>query len=194
MSERELPASIVEALGRLKEIPRTGWLDRGIPACATESVADHSFGVALLTWLLAPDDLDRARAVELALIHDLAESIVGDLTPYDRSELQQLDPAARVEMLNQRQIRSAERSAAKYAAEDAAIEEMAASLPTDRRLHLLALWVELRERVSPEAQFVKEMDILESWLQSRRYRNRYPEAPMESFEREAQELLGAYLS
>lgn len=194
MSERALPASIVEALGRLKETPRTGWLDRGIPACATESVADHSFGVALLTWLLAPDELDRARAIELALIHDLAEAVVGDLTPYDRSELQHLDPAARVEMLNRRQIRSAERSAAKYAAEDAAMEEMSVSLPLDRRLQLLDLWAELRERMSPEAQFVKEMDILESWLQSRRYRDRYPDAPMESFEQEARELLGAYLS
>src|SRR4051794_15354555 len=88
MDDERLPPAIVEAIGRLKEIPRTGWLDRGILAEETESVADHSYGVALLAWLLAPDALDRGRVVELALIHDLAEAVVGDVTPYDRDVLQ----------------------------------------------------------------------------------------------------------
>ena len=87
MSDGRLPPAVVEAIGRLKEVPRTGWLDRDIPVEETESVADHSFGVAMLAWLLAPDELDRLRVVELALIHDLAESVVGDVTPYDREML-----------------------------------------------------------------------------------------------------------
>jgi hypothetical protein len=34
------------------------------------------------------------------------------------------------------------------------------------------------------------MDILETWLQSRRYAERHPDAPMESFDLEARSLLG----
>ena len=60
MADERLSPELIEAIGRLKEVPRTGWLDRGIPADETESVADHSFGVALLAWLLIPDELDRA--------------------------------------------------------------------------------------------------------------------------------------
>ena len=190
MNDKRIPPEIVEAIGRLKEVPRTGWLDRGIPPDETESVADHSFGVALLGWLLAPDELDRARVVELALIHDLAEALVGDVTPYDRDALHALDPDTRRNWLNQRHVRSAERSAEKHAAEDAAIDDLATHLPADQQERLLARWSELRERATPEARFVKEMDVLETWVQSRRYLDRYPDAPMDSFELEARSELG----
>ncbi len=190
MPNDRLSPELIEAIGRLKELPRTGWLDRGIAPEETESVADHSFGVALLAWLLAPDELDRARAVELALLHDLAESSAGDATPYDREILQNLDPDTRRNWLNQRHIRGDEQRLAKLAAETAAIESLAASLPGRRREDLLARWAELCERATPEARFVKEMDILETWLQSRRYAERHPDAPMESFELEARSLLG----
>jgi putative hydrolase of HD superfamily len=187
MSDERLPPAIVEAIGRLKEIPRTGWLDRGIPDEETESVADHSYGVALLAWLLAPEELDRGRVVELALIHDLAEAVVGDVTPYDRDVLQSLDPDIRRTWLNQRHVRSDERAADKHAAEDAAIGDLAMELGGQRADRLRSCWTELRERRTPEARFVKEMDVLETYLQSRRYLERYPDAPMESFELEIQE-------
>jgi putative hydrolase of HD superfamily len=184
-----VPPAVADAIGRLKEVPRTGWLDRGIPPEDVESVADHSYGVALLAWLLAPDELDRARAVELALIHDLAESVVGDVTPYDRETLQELDSDTRRTWLNRRHVRSAERSAEKNAAEDAAIASFANELGGERADRLRMRWAELRERQTPEARFVKEMDVLETWLQSRRYLERYPDAPMESFELQAREVL-----
>jgi putative hydrolase of HD superfamily len=190
MPDERLSPELVEAIGRLKEVPRTGWLDRGITPEETESVADHSFGVALLAWLLAPDELDRARVVELALLHDLAESAVGDATPYDRDTLQTLDPDTRRNWLNQRHIRTDEQRAAKQAAETAAIASLAAALPPDRRDRLQSRWSELSDRTSPEARFVKDMDILETWLQSRRYAERHPDAPMESFELEARSVLG----
>jgi putative hydrolase of HD superfamily len=190
MTERPAVPELARAIARLKEVPRTGWLDRGIPWEETESVADHSFGVALLAWLLAPPELDRARVVELALLHDLAEAVVGDLTPYDRNALQTLDPDTRRNWLNQRHIRSEEQQAAKQRAEDAAIAELAQTLPEEQSALVQARWAELRERASPEATFVKEMDVLETWLQSRHYAGRHPDAPMESFDLEARELLG----
>ncbi len=41
---------IAEA-GKLKRIPRTGWVESGVPD--PESVADHSFRVALIALVLA---------------------------------------------------------------------------------------------------------------------------------------------
>jgi putative hydrolase of HD superfamily len=71
--------------GALKKLPRQGWLYLDVPD--PESVADHTFRVALMTLLLAHDDptVDSGRALVLALCHDLPESIAGDATPFDET-------------------------------------------------------------------------------------------------------------
>ncbi len=66
---------------RLKNTPRTGWAVRGV--ADFESVADHSFGVALTALTLSelvPQELDREKILTMAILHDLAESITGDLS------------------------------------------------------------------------------------------------------------------
>ncbi|HYJ78510.1 MAG TPA: HD domain-containing protein, partial [Longimicrobiaceae bacterium] len=70
--------------GRLKETVRAGWALRGVEGA--ESVADHSFRLALLALVLAPrvePPLDRERCMAMALVHDLAECLTGDITPLD---------------------------------------------------------------------------------------------------------------
>jgi putative hydrolase of HD superfamily len=71
-------------LQRLKNLDRTGWSLRGLPN-GTESVADHSFGVAVTAMLLADElsargvRVDVERVLRMALLHDWAETRVGDL-------------------------------------------------------------------------------------------------------------------
>ncbi|KAL7673863.1 hypothetical protein ACOME3_000143 [Neoechinorhynchus agilis] len=71
--------------GQLKRTLRKGWLESGVPG-RVESVADHSFRMALSVSQLLPQDIkvDRFKCVEMALVHDLAESLVGDITPRDK--------------------------------------------------------------------------------------------------------------
>lgn len=178
-------------VGRLKRTPRTGWLDRGVPELETESVADHSFRVALLAWLAAAGDpaLDRDRVLKLALIHDLAEAITGDLTPYDPGELVGLDAEARSERLNRRLRPSSDRAAAKREAEAEAITSILANLPADLNVELAELWQELQERETAEGRFVKDADRLETYLQSREYAAVDPSTPVESFALEVTEML-----
>lgn len=60
----------------LKQLFRQGWLERGIPRERCESVAEHSFGVALLTLFLAETyypHLDLSKLLRMALIHDFGE-------------------------------------------------------------------------------------------------------------------------
>lgn len=78
------PASITPLLleaARLKHLDRAGWRRRGLHP--VESVAAHSWGVAWLVTLLLPPELDRAKALTYAVLHDLAEVRVGDITPHD---------------------------------------------------------------------------------------------------------------
>jgi putative hydrolases of HD superfamily len=66
-------------LQTLDRVPRSGYFLRGISDC--ESVSEHTFQLAMLVWFLAGSEpgLDRSHAVELALMHDLAELRIGDL-------------------------------------------------------------------------------------------------------------------
>lgn len=174
-------AAFFRTVGRLKETPRTGWLDRGVPPAEAESVADHSFRVALMAWLLAGDDLDRGRVLELALLHDLAEAATGDLTPYAPDDVPAGDEAARRAFLEQRHLPPPDRAAAKRRAENEAFARMTEPLPAPLRAELAMLWNELTERTTPEATFVKQIDRLETYLQSREYADRYPGLPVGSF-------------
>jgi len=70
-----------EAL-RLKRLSRTGWVRKGVPE--PESVAAHSWGVSWLVVALLPPELDRGKALTYAVLHDLPEVRVGDLTPQDQ--------------------------------------------------------------------------------------------------------------
>lgn len=178
---------------RLKSTPRTGWLDRGVPAEETESVADHSFQTALLAWLAAASDptLDRDRILKLALIHDLPEAIIGDLTPYDPETVPDsgADRAAWRAFLDRKHVRSAERRTAKRSAEAAAMQDLLADLHGNARVELAALWHELNEGLTAEARFVKQADRLETFLQSRVYLDTDAGRPMSAFAEEVDEGL-----
>lgn len=73
----------LDALDPLGDLPRTGWLLRGINPC--ESIAAHTQQVALLVAMLV--DLCRAegmtvdgeRALRMALVHDAPEARLGDV-------------------------------------------------------------------------------------------------------------------
>jgi putative hydrolase of HD superfamily len=76
--------SILIELQRLKNLDRTGWSLRGL-APRTESVAAHSFGVAITAMLLGDQlasrgvDVDSGRVLRMALLHDWSEARIGDM-------------------------------------------------------------------------------------------------------------------
>lgn len=138
----DVPGRLLEMLlqaNRLKTTPRTGWFQRGVPA--PESVADHSHGVALVALALldsAPGPLDRARVLAMAIAHDLAESVTGDLS----LGASRLLPAG-----------------AKMAAESAALDELLGGLGFAEGWK--ALWHEFEEQATPESHLVRDADRLD---------------------------------
>ena len=61
--------------------PRTGWVYRGVEK--PESIADHMYRMAVLAMTVAGSEYDQSKLVKMAIVHDLAEAIVGDITPVD---------------------------------------------------------------------------------------------------------------
>jgi len=79
------PSSILqflEIIGKLKTEKRTGWINNKV--YLPESVSDHMYRMAIMSFLIPLDSgLNKERCMKLALIHDMAEALVGDITPYE---------------------------------------------------------------------------------------------------------------
>ena len=132
---------------QLKYLYRQGWLIRGVSEDHCESDADHSFGVAMLSYILATElrpDLDAAKAMQLGLFHEVGEILVGDITPHDG--------VSKVE---------------KMAREAAAVDEVFSNLPHGSLY--ASFWREYVECKTPEAQFVNRVDKIETVLQASLY-------------------------
>lgn len=124
--------------GMLKRTPRSGW--QFLPGSERESVADHSFRVAVIAFALtriSPDDLDADRVLRMALVHDLAEARTGDLN-----------------YMNQKYVRADEAKAS---------ADLVRGLPFgDELAELLA---EYRGESTPESILAHDADQLELLLQ-----------------------------
>lgn len=68
-----------------KELPRQGFIALGFKRNEADSVAAHSWATAMLTYLFATEmkkdgeKIDVDKAVKMAMFHDMAETIVGDV-------------------------------------------------------------------------------------------------------------------
>ncbi len=132
-----------EAL-RLKSLHRAGWLRKGISG--PESVAAHSWGVAWLVVALLPKDMDRAKALTYAILHDLPECKVGDITPEDGIS-----------------------ASTKHELERHALKAMAHGAPW------FEVWEAYERQADPESRFVRELDRLDMAFQAVYYaREGYP--------------------
>jgi len=77
-------ATFLFEAGHLKNLARAGWTLLGIPA--PESVAEHSFRVAIVgATLAAIDGADPGRTTLLALFHDAHETRIGDVPSVGRA-------------------------------------------------------------------------------------------------------------
>jgi putative hydrolase of HD superfamily len=138
---------IILECNELKAIPRMGWRVRGV--ADGESVAEHSYAVALIAMLLADRldiDVDREKLLKIALLHDLPEHMLGDIHA----------PATR--LLGE---------GVKEAAELRIMERLFDGLP--RGDEYVRLWKEFAERSSVEGKLVRAIDKLEMFTQAYQY-------------------------
>lgn len=149
--------SFMHRIEQLKMNKRTGWLHHRVPAA--ESIADHMYRMAMLA-MLCPHDVDIGKAVMLALVHDLAEAEVGDLTP--------LDGVSKEEKTRR------EAEALSYL-----VHDLLGSSPAALRIE--ALWKEYEERETLESKLVKDLDRFELILQATEYERRYDIVDLQPF-------------
>ena len=139
--EKQQIDNLIEILGKFKDLKRSGWIKRKV--CNPESDAEHSFSLAFMVLLFCPDDMDKLRCLELALIHDLAEIYAGDYTPVDN--------------ISPEEKHSKELDAMKLLSEELSYHQ------------LIDLFNEYEEQKTKEAMFIKGLDKIDNVLTATYY-------------------------
>ena len=74
---------------KLKDIIRTGWKCWHVNRDRIESVAEHVFGVQMLAIAMKSEyqyDIDIMKVINMLAIHELGETVIGDLTQFQISK------------------------------------------------------------------------------------------------------------
>ncbi|MDF2423124.1 MAG: HD domain-containing protein [Nitrosopumilus sp.] len=142
----------------LKKIQRKGWVDR-LSISNPESVADHSYSMAVMGMVISDlEGYDSEKIIKMILLHDLAESEIGDHTPGQI-------PAEKKKDL-----------------ENKAFLKISESLPDQIKSKYLSIWKEYQENCSQESRMVHQLDRLEMALQAKAYESEgHPKEKLESF-------------
>ena len=133
------------AVANLKTVPRQGWIEK-LNIQNPESVSDHTYSLTMMSLVLSQiKKLDTYKILKMSLIHDLAESCTGDITP------DQMAKNKKIEL------------------ETKAIHKILQELPIDINNDLFNIWQEFLERKTPESILVHELDKLEMAIQAKIY-------------------------
>ena len=154
--------SLSEALKKIERFKdQVYWID--YPKLKRyESVADHSWRLALLV-ILVEDRLSKSinlqKALNFAILHDLAEAVAGDSHPMGK------DGTGKSTYYSIKNL-----SKKKFDKENKAIKEMLNILPKSENEKMYKLWLEYEKRESFESKIVKALDAIECMLQVYEYR------------------------
>lgn len=135
-----------QIVGKLKRLRRTGWVVYKVED--PETVAEHSFRLAILTMVLALKlGVDQERAVKMALVHDIGEAEIGDIIVTDGLQILH-DPIDKIKK------------------ERKAISNIFSLIDGKEYIRLFE---EYEENKTPEARLVKQLDKLEMGIQALEY-------------------------
>ncbi len=142
----------------LKKIKRQGWIDK-LSLKNPESVADHSYSMAIMGMMVSDiENYNSKKILKMILLHDLAESEIGDFTPGEISTDE------------------------KNKLENNAFSKIIENLPINVKTQYDILWKEYQNNESSEAKIVHQLDKLEMALQAKIYQNDgHPKEKLESF-------------
>jgi putative hydrolase of HD superfamily len=137
--------NLLEYIFRLKNIKRTGWISKA-KILRAESVADHSYSLTALSMIFSDFlGLDTEKVIKMCIIHDLAESIIGDYMPEEIS-------------VREKQIK-----------ESNAMKIVISSFPENLAALYSNIWEEYCLNQTKEARLVKQLDKVEMFLQAKYY-------------------------
>ena len=146
MSKEESVIKYYVLCNKLKNVIRTGWMDWKVQRDRIESVAEHIFGTQMLAIAMKSEfeyDIDIMKVIYMLAIHELGETVIGDLTQFQIDKTQ------------------------KEKIEHEAVHKILSSLIDGEQIEKLFLEFDAHE--TPEAMFAYQCDKLECDIQCKLY-------------------------
>ena len=96
MTKEEKVINYYILCNKLKDVVRTGWKDWNVERERVESIAEHIYGVQMLAIAMKSEynyDIDIYKVIYMLAIHELGETIIGDLTLFqiDKKEKEKIE-------------------------------------------------------------------------------------------------------
>ena len=140
--------NFIEKVLELKNVPRQGWKEK-LEMNNPESVADHSYSTTVMSMIFSDlAGLNNEKIIRMALLHDLAESIIGDITPNSITK-------------NEKIIK-----------ENIAMKQILKNLPNKIAKQYFEIWNEYQKNSSQESRLLHDIDKLEMAFQAKFYQNK----------------------
>jgi|TARA_B100001750_G_scaffold144197_1_gene115059 putative hydrolase of HD superfamily len=144
-------------IANLKNTPRTGWKAK-LKISNSESVADHTYMMSVMAMVLSDmKNMDTERIIKMTVLHDWAESKIGDFMP-DEITIEE-----------------------KHELEEKAMSEILSELPDSLSQNYNTVWNDYITISSTESRFVHELDKLEMALQAKIYEKSVESENINSF-------------
>jgi 5'-deoxynucleotidase YfbR-like HD superfamily hydrolase len=113
------------------------------------TIAEHSYSTTVISMILSDlEGLNTEKIVKMALLHDLAESIIGDIIP---------DNIAKNEKVRKENI---------------AMKQILKNLPNKIAEPYFEIWIEYQKNSSQESRLLHDIDKLEMAFQAKFYQNK----------------------
>ena len=105
MSKEQNVINYYVLCNKLKNITRTGWTDWKVNRNRIESIAEHVYGTQMLAIAMKSEynyDIDIMKVIYMLAIHELGETIIGDLTLFQisKEEKEQIEHEAVFKILD----------------------------------------------------------------------------------------------
>ncbi|KAL2939845.1 HD domain-containing protein 2 [Bienertia sinuspersici] len=159
------PSSAIDFLTlcqSLKKTKRAGWVKRNVEN--PESISDHMYRMGLMALISADiPGVNRDKCVKIAIVHDIAEAIVGDITPSDG--ISKIEKAAE----KRKHLTKCATSLVEDQEVSSVPYSLASSFCYSISKEIYDLWMEYEESSSMEAKIVKDFDKVEMILQALEY-------------------------
>ncbi len=128
----------LDIIEKMKCNTRHSWTSSG----RHESVAEHSFRLSVMAFILADEfpEYDMEHVLKLCLVHDFGEAVTGDIPSFEKTDADDKN-------------------------EDIAAKELVSGLPQELGNRIYSLLNEFYKQKTPESRLARSLDKLEAVIQ-----------------------------
>jgi len=137
---------------KLEQVIRKGWLMCNVPSKRLESVADHTLQLIMLASVFTKElnmEVDLKKLMEMLLIHDLGETIIGDISEVEEDR-------------KNKKVKEAE-----------AIKEIFSNLSDETSKYYYSLWIEMETQTTELAKFAYLLDKIDAVIKAGIYEEEF---------------------